>query len=711
MSMEPAEHHFDEPRTRSKKRMTKGRKEGAFWKASLKAEGGGLPALEGPVMEWVEMLWNVWRRMRQDDRRHDIIYENRSIRIGGKLHLGVRALEMAGLDASELAVTTTIVDTFDARFSKRKTLPMFVVDDAEWDLKNQAEDFRLWLHGKLSEVQFEKVYGECVTDMLVRGDGVAYIDEGEDDVFCERVHRSELLVDPYEAKRGETAVRTIYRFRTISRDALLEMFPEHAKAIEACPAAPRRDEHYTSDWLASESQMGDRDVVDLIEAWHLPKEDCDPEEDGGGRKLVCIANATLCYEEWKSPRFPFARLTFRKPRRGYWGSGLVERLEPTQRQINRMVADIAQNVAVTGKGVWLVPEQADVPVEKLSGYRPFKLTYRGVRAPEFTHPTPINPTTLALLEKKIAWAHEMVGAAQWSVQGRSPLGAGASGVAIDTMEDLLSDRHSKQEEACSLFRLDASQCFLDAAGRVAARSEDEEYDEPVNDNDERDAENDEESDEPKKREPVKKTRKRGYYATWMDKGRLERLNWHEVAMTPDQYRLQLEPVNFLSQTRSGKLAQTAELIKTGVIEQKWAATLYEEPDLAHVNRIRLATDHNAERMVKVIGNRKKPMPVPEEWHDLDLLLELTKAYYNRAQNEIKETDPAYEEVLTRFREFGDLVIAAQDRIAKAEAEKAAAMAPPPMPGGPMPPDPNMPPPGPMPGAPIDPMAAPLPVAA
>lgn len=722
--MEPTEHTFDqrpEKRQRSaKKAAGKGTRDGRFWLHALPADNCAPPPMHAQVLDWCETLWNAWRRLRQQDRKFDVIYENRSIRVGGKLHLGVRALEMAGLDASELAVATTIVDTFDARFSKRKTLPMFVVDDAEWSLKRQAQEFRRWLHGKLSEVDFEKVYGECVTDMLVRGDGIAYIDEGPDDVFVERVHRSELLVDPYEAKRGEAAVRTMYRFRTVSRDEVIEQFGdgedgEVTQAILACPTAPEREESYTADWLASESRVGSRDVIDLVEAWHLPHRACGDDEDGGGRKVVCIANRTLCYMAWKAPRFPIARLTFRKPRRGYWGSGLVERLEPAQRQINKMVADIAQNVAVTGKGVWLVPEQADVPVEKLSGYRPFKLSYRGVKAPEFVHPQPISVTTLELLRQKIAWAHEMVGAAQWSAQGKSPLGAGASGVAIDTMEDLLSDRHSKAEEACSLFRLDASQCLLDAAGRVAARREDEE---PANDNDEpedaddQDEDDDgydspEEADEAEKKPKAEaKPKKRAYYATWMDKGRLERLDWNQVAMTQEQYRLQLEPVAFLSQSRSGKLAQSAELVKTGVVEQKWASTLFDEPDIAHVNRIRLAPFHNAERMMEVLGDPKKPMPSPEEWHDLDLLLEMTKAYYNRAQNE-----GAPDEVLSRYLEFGDLVL----EVPKMVARKAAADAPPapamppdamggmppdPMAGGPMPPMPG--------GPPMDPGAMPMP---
>lgn len=353
--------------------------DGRFWLTPLPKEGEPLPAMHEKVMGWVESLWQCWRRLRQHDRKCDVIYENRPLRVGGKFHIGVKALEMSGLGAAELMVTTAIVDTFDARFSKRKTMPMFVVDDAEYSLKMQAQEFRRWLHGKIKEVDFEKIDGECVTDMLVRGEGWAYIDEGDSDVFVERVHRSEILIDPYEAKQGEAAVRTMYRFRQVSRDALIARFPEFEADIMSADDAPNREENYTTDWLASESMVGRRDVVDFIEAWHLPQRECEsPDEDGGGRVVRCLGNKTLCYEEWKAPRFPFARMAFKKPRRGFFATGIVDALEPTQRQINKMVADVAMNVAVTGKGIWAVPEQFDIPVEKLSGYRPFKMAYKGV---------------------------------------------------------------------------------------------------------------------------------------------------------------------------------------------------------------------------------------------------------------------------------------------------------------------------------------------
>jgi len=668
--MEPTEVVLSGTRAEQRAASVEAARDGRFWVEPLADDKEPVPQIHGKVYPWAEQLRSVWKRMARQDREHDLIYENRQLRSGGKYHPGVRALQMAGFDTSRLFVTTSIVETFKNRLARRKSLPMFVVDDAEWSLKRKAQEFRRWLHGKLMESKYDRLRPRIILDALVRGDGVVYVDETDDDVFIERVHRSELLIDPYEAEQGTEAVRTMHRFRTVSRDALLARFPDHKEAIMAAPAAPERGESHRSDWLASTNGMGQRDVIDFVEAWHLPSGSCgDDDEETDGRYVACLANATLVYNEWRDERFPFPRLSCFPSQTGFWGRGIVEMLRGEQMELNRMVGDISMNIAATGKGIWVVPENFDMPVDKLSGYRPYKLSFRGPKAPEFYHPVPVSQTGMALIDKKIEYMHNHTGCAQWFSTGRSPLGAGASGVALDTQEDSLSDRHAVQEEDVGHYMVDVSQCLLDAAGRWTRR--------------------------------VKKSGEKGrkLFATWMDKGRLQRLDFGSVAMRREQYQLQLEPVNFLTGTRAGKLAQATELAEKGVIPQEMMASLFDEPDIAHTNRLILAPRRNAERMMEDVGDETKPLPAVEEWHPLDLLLELTKQYFNRAQSE-----GAPEEIETRYREFGDMVLEVMKRLKGGSLEPtpppmdpaALGGAPPGLPPGPpagppgLPPDAGMP---------------------
>lgn len=657
-----------------------------FWDAPVGDDPCQPTPVHGKVIEWSGRLRTAWKKLTRADREHDAIYESRRLtRRGGAVRAaGLRQLDLAGFDSTRLFVTTSIVDTFVARMAKRKAMPMFVVDDAEWSLKQRAQDCRRWLHGKLREASFDKLYPAIIRDASVRGDGVVYVDETDDDILIERVHRRELLVDPYEARQGAGAVRTMYRVRAVSRDSLIARFPHHAAAIRNAPPSIE-PEVSTADWLASEGALGTRDTVDFVEAWHLSDDDCDDADDAcTGRRAACIEGATLCYENWTTPRFPFARLTRYAPQDGFWGRGDVELLRSLQAMINQMVDDIGMNVSVTGKGVWITPP--GIQPGQLVGYRPFHLEMpAGAQGrTEFYHPPPVSPATLDLLERFIGKAHELTGAAQWFSQGRSPLGAGASGVALDTQEDLLSDRHSVFEGGCSQFVVDVAQCLIDAARRCALRMKAAESGE---DGEAYDEETDDGMEDGKT--PPRK-RKRTLPSAWLDKTGMHRFDWDSVAMEEEQYRLQIEPTSSIPSTRAGKLAWISEMIGKGVMPSSSAALLYDEPDVAHANRVQLAALKNVERMVELAGDPTKELPTPEEWHDLDALLVYCKAYYNRAQAE-----NAPEEVQSRYRDLGDAALLIRDR---GKQEPAVNPTAPPQPPGP----PMGAPPG------LDPMAAGMP---
>lgn len=651
-----------------------------FWEVEPSGDPDKPAQVHGKVHPWAVRLKACWRNCAQLDREHDIIYENRALKRGGRWHSAVKALEaVRDFDASRLFVTTSIVDTFQARMVKRHTMPMIVVDDAEWELKTKAEDFRGWLHGKLRSDACERNRAMIIRDAIVRGDGVEYIDDGDDDVIIERSHRDEWLADPYEAEHGLDALRTLYRFRTVSRDAVIARFPQFKSQIEdVAPAPARADDSYHRDWLASPSELGARDVVDLVEAWHLPS-GCDAKD---GRKVVCVDGFTLCYEEWTEPRFPRATYTWHDPMSGILGYGDVERLRGIQREINQICRDIAMNIEVGGKVIVLAPPGIE-PAQTV-GFRPFMITIPAGASSRVEHviPPPCSPAQIDYLERKITKAHDLTGAAQWFAQGRAPLGAGASGVAIDTMEDSLSDRHAVREHNTSRYTVARSQALIDAARRTSKR---------IKDGVGRDGQK----------------RRRMVQVTWMDKGTLRRLDFDDASLEADKYEIGIEPISQIPTTRAGKFAWVSEMIAKGVIPSSQAPALYDEPDVAHANRILLAKLKNCEKMMGMLGDPEKypEPPTPDEWHDLPLLLEYARAYYNRAQAERCPVDAPPEAqdradlVETRYREFGDAVVALQ----------AKAKAPPPSDplalaagGAPVPPDPMQPAPPPMAG--IDPMA-------
>lgn len=603
------------------------------------------PAVHGSVVGYVRRLESAWTRHDIFDRLFDALYANRSLR---SYHRALSVLDSAGYALGRLQVTTSIVDTFVSRFAKRRPHPMLVVDEAEWTQKQRAIEFRRFLDGKMRETEVDRLSDVCLGDSCRRGTGVLYVDDGEDDVVVEHVHRWELYVDPYEARGGEQAVRQMHRVRRFAREVLSEQYPQCRAAIASAPPSRMRPgETGTEEWTLPTGFYDRADVVDVYESWHLPS----APDAGDGRRARCLEGATLCYEAWDCERFPFAILRRHLRPFGFWGQGDVERLAPLQHDINLIARDLQQNIEAGGKLYLFTGGGGDqIPTEKLTGVKPMRVRGALPGQVQFLAPNAIAPAHQQILDSRIEYAYRFSGVADWSATSRSPLGAGASGIAIDTMEDLQSDRHAAFEQRFAHWRCDVAQLVLDAAHRVAERI---------------------------RAQGKAGDEKRKYEAVWMEAGTLRRIAYDDVALDEGSYRVEVEPTSYLPSTRAGKLAALKELVSNGYVPQWAAAASFEEPDVAHVNRIVLAKYHNAERMMQELGDPDRyPMPpVPEPYHDPDLLLAFAVAYYNRAQ-----CDRAPDEVLLRYGAFIDLCTYAKQQgqasVGGAEIQGPQALTPP-----------------------------------
>lgn len=612
------------------------------WWDQKVSKGKKPTSCHGDLVPYVKSLMTAWQQHDWFDRVHDRIYENRQL---ANLKRANAALQSAGFDTSRMMVTRNIVDTFGSRFSRRRPMPMFVVDGAEWSLKRRAQAFRKLLWGKMAETETDRKSVEALKDACIRGTGVLYIDEGDDDVIVERAHRWELFVDPHEASAGEEAVRQMHRVRRVAKEVLLAMFPDAKQAINAAPASTsRQHESSSAEWASPTSGWSTSGVIDVYESWHLPSGG-DAED---GRKAICIEGATLCFEEWDRPRFPFAILRRHRRQDAFWGQGDVELLAEDQADINRIARDIQRNIEVNGHMVILTNEQQDAtPVEKFTGRGPFRLKVKGdVNGVKFVMPPAVNQSALQYLEFRIGKMHAFTGVSEWAAQGRSPLGNGVSGAALDTMEDIQSDRHAEFEQAYSHWRCDIAQRILDACRSVVKRRK-------------------EDAEAAKKRGEKVKVE---YGATWMQGGTLERLDWDSAAMEEDQYRLQIEPISYIPSTRAGKIAYAKELMQAGLLQRHHMLALFDEPDVAQHNKIELAPYNRALAVMEDLGDETKEAPMPEPHWDLELHLVFAKAYLQIAQNE-----KAPEEVLARYRDYVDAVMDAQE-----QAQPPAAPGAPPM---------------------------------
>lgn len=585
-------------------------------------------------------------------------------------------LRRGNFGVARLNVIKAISDTFSSRLAKDRPMPGVVTTDSEWKIKRRGQKYRDFIVGRMLDTEFDDHSRFALDNGTQLGSGFTRIDDNDGAIFAEPIHINELLFDRRECKYGRP--QQAIRIQRVARGHLAELFPKHAQWItHMAPESVRRADD--SDVDSNGTHYGDlSDYVDTWEAWHPPA----TSESEGGRHVLCVDGATLVSEQWHEPRFPWTHFQLTRPPRGIYPLGFVEQLADIQDRINRIVRDIQLNLAATGRGMFLVNKANDIPVEMLSGMSPFKVTYNGAQPPKWEAPQPFSVGQMQALDKFIDWAFRLVGVSQANAESRSSLGPGASGVALDTQYDIDSERFRQPQANYARYRLNGAQCYIDASARVARRR-------------------------------AEGKEKRSWVAvSWKGRDDIQQLDYSKVELKEGDYRLRIEPIGFLPDTRAGKLSVVEQLAKAGVIPRWMVPTLMlDDPDLTEANRIILAPFRNCLRKMDELADEDIPPPIPEQYNDLDLELKIATAFYNWVQCE-----KAPPEVEDRFRNYIDLVvdqIKDRDSAGSGSGSPASAAAlgippgaPPAAPTGPMPPMP-----GGVPLLPSGPVPAPIPIGA
>lgn len=536
-----------------------------------------------------------------------------------QFRLAMQHLERGGYGMARLNLAKAICDTFSSRLSKDRPMPGVVTTGRDWSVKRRGQKFREFIVGQMLETEFDDLSRFALDDGTQLGVGFTRIDDNDEAIFAERIPVNDLLFDRRECKYGKP--QQAIRLMRVARAYLCELFPEHEDAIERAPASARRPDDTDID--GDGPHYGDLDdYVDTWEAWHPPTS----KESDDGRHALCLDGdsdkATLVNEPWHEPRFPWAMFQLTRPPRGIYPDGFVDQVADLQHRANMIVRDLQLNLSATGRGFFIVNEGNDIPTENLTGFQPFKLKIKGGQAPEWKAPTPFSQAQLVALDKVIDYAFRFTGISQANAESRSALGPGASGIALETQYDIDSDRFRMPQANYARYRLQAAQCYIDAAARVSRRRQ------------------------------MEKGRRRSWVAvSWKGKDAIEQLDYTKVELKDGDYRLRIEPIGFLPDTRAGKIEIVEQLAKAGVIPQWFVPALFDEPDLVEANRIILAAFKNCLKKMDVLADVDKDSPIPEQYNDLDLELKVATAYYNWVQAE-----DAPEDVQGRFRDYIDLVV-------------------------------------------------------
>lgn len=566
---------------------------------------------------WIDRLKLRSRAENLIDLIHEAIYEGRPLGTTTE-YPALQDMRRQKSAPANLNITRSMVDTGTAKLCKRRPMPVISADDAGWSEKLHGKRASRVLRRKMGKPDVERMGPDIVRDMMIRGTGVGKVVRDGGDVTVERVPRHELVVDPREGRYGWPAVRTMAQVKRISRDELIEQFPEYEDEIEQA-ASQSANEWDPSDY----DVVGSPDQIEVAEGWHLPSE---PGAKDGLHVIVLRGGCVLLRELWRRPRFPFAFSYWSSPVRGVWGHGLVEDLVGIQAKVNDIARDIQECLYHGASLKIFLPRGSNVVKSHLRARHPVVIEFDGTK-PEYVAPLPVSPQMFQFLQWLIDKAYEISGISQLSASSKNPLGSNASGKAIDTMYDIESDRFAQVELSYAMFRTDLGMLMIDEAKAMAEEAGSKGSD-----------------------------LKRSDLAPWITE-----IDWRKVKIDEGEYHLSIEPQNFLPDTRGGKLAAINEMAKAGLLTNPTViASLFDEPDLTRAMRTRLAPYNNLLRVAEGLADDSIPMLdlQPDVHMDLASGIEMMKAEYNDAQACVP---PAPERILERYRSWIDLAKFLKDK--------------------------------------------------
>lgn len=537
----------------------------------------------------------------------------------------------------------SVIDTVCAKTGKNSPKPFCCSNGGDGALRRKGKGLNKFLLGKFDQLKVSNLLRTILRDACIVGTGALKImvDYATHDIGVERTNIAQLFVDPSECQFGAQPTQ-MFQVIPGNKQLLMKLYPKQAASIKN--AAPPE---YTNL-----SQRRPKAVLveqcEVIEGWKLPDEPGKP-----GKHTICVSNATLVDEDWEDADFPFVFLHYNEPGTGFWGTGLAAMLLEIQYRVNWTLLNIQQNIQLTSRPTWMVPQTANVPPAHFNtrGIGDVKvLYYKGQAAPVLAKFDSTSQEVFQWLADQRQRAYEIAGVSQLSATSQKPPGD-LSGVALDSLNDIESERFIMVGKAYE-------QCSMDVAERLIAIT----------------------AAEWKKRNEDSEVSDAMFKAFYSRSWELSEIKWSEVNMKRDQFNLSIFPMSSLPNSIAGRQQKIQDYMQQGMIPADVARELLDFPDYQRWSDLQEAAHDNAERLVESVLYDGAD-PVVEKYHDVNYMLQYCQNLYNQAQ--IQDAD---EDKLERLRQLMDQCqefMDAAQQAAQANQPPAPPAAPTPTQGQPM----------------------------
>jgi hypothetical protein len=453
---------------------------------------------------------------------------------------------------TQINIIKSIVDTIASKISQANIRPFFDPDDGTYKTTKACREMQKFFDVWLDEQHAYPKSVMCFRDAEIFEMGVMHVDA--ESKSLRRIARWEYFLDPSEYYHGAVSRAMIIR----KHYPLVAIIGETNSAELKELFGKERDKkgEYTIYY----------DLVDGYR-WDFFEE------------FLVKDKVKLNYEKYGGLyRRPFVEIFYTKPVNGMYSTSLVDDLFSLQKQVDEMVKRIDQASRNGLNQLILVPEGSGLKAATLQN---------GVMAvdwrpgpeggqPVVMTPQAISPQYLEMLNNTIQRMYEIAGISQLSAQSKKPADL-ESGKALETMEDIESDRFNVQLQQFVHFLVDTARVQIDCfSGEIIE-----------------------------------------------GKG----LTWDDVRKQRKLFNIDFSAASALSKDPSSKIAEIKELMSLGFLDPQIGSQMLDLPDLRGADSIASSSIDYVNKVIEDAIEREDY--VFEETIDVKLLLKTITMDINR----------------------------------------------------------------------------------
>lgn len=504
---------------------------------------------------------------------------------------------------TQINVGKSAVDTVTSKISQANVRPYFNPVNGSFDTteacKTAQHFFDLWLdeqHAYPKSVM-------CFRDGAMFGMGVMHVNPLSTSI--QRIATWEYMVDPAEYYHGEVSRAMVWK-KKFPLAALMGWDNIDKTKIKKLFEADQHD------------KGGLVTYYDLYkgEAWLFYDD------------IQLTDPIKLDFEQYGGLyRRPFVELFYTRPVNSMYAVSLLDDLYPIQKQIDEIVRRMDSATRKSALQWVFLPDGSNVKASNLENdvtaytYKPGP----DGGTPTIMNPAPMNQQFIQLLELYVNKAYEIAGISQLSAQSKKPSGLD-SGRALETMEDIESDRFNTQLQQFTHFLVDVARVAIDCF--------------------------------PKNQSILPRAIGR------------DKMTWGDLRKQRDLFTVQFSAASALSKDPEEKRNEIQFLLDQGLIEKGSVSRFYQMPDLEGVYTLATSAEDYVER---VISNAVKTGEI-EYTETIDLMLLKSKALAKLNQLNAAGDDAVY---INRLVELLNKVVGDIKNVALLSNPEEAPPAPPP----------------------------------